>query len=246
MQRIEPASAYELVVDQIRRAIHMGSYIPGDKLPPERELALQLGVSRTTLREAIRVLEGEGYVESRRGARGGLMVVDQAKDERRIRPLVKEKLQEFEDLIDYREAIERAAARLAARRRREKDINTLASACEVMERGLETGRFRAADSAFHLAIAEAARNRFMRQAIEEVRAAMWMPVDQLIPRLFKSAHLHHAQILEGIRDRDPDAAEKAVIDHMETVRQDLERTSAGAERPPQATSSPPGPGPARE
>src|SRR5712691_7348558 len=74
MERIEPSPVYELVVERIRRAIHIGTYVPGDRLPPERALAEQLGVSRTTVREAIRVLEGQGYVETRRGSTGGLTV----------------------------------------------------------------------------------------------------------------------------------------------------------------------------
>src|SRR5262245_21338895 len=60
--RIEKPAAYELVVNQLKRAIHLGSYVPGDKLPPERALAEQLGVSRVTTREALRVLQGEGYI----------------------------------------------------------------------------------------------------------------------------------------------------------------------------------------
>jgi GntR family transcriptional repressor for pyruvate dehydrogenase complex len=65
---IEHSSVYELVVEQLRRAIHIGTYLPGDKLPPERELAQRLEVSRASVREAVRMLEGEGYVETRRGA----------------------------------------------------------------------------------------------------------------------------------------------------------------------------------
>ena len=90
IEPIDFAAAYEVVTERIRRAIHIGSYLPGDKLPPERMLAQQLGVSRTTVREAIRVLEGEGYVVSRRGASGGILVLDQAENEERIRPLLTE------------------------------------------------------------------------------------------------------------------------------------------------------------
>ncbi|MBT5037425.1 MAG: winged helix-turn-helix transcriptional regulator, partial [Rhodospirillaceae bacterium] len=74
---VRPTSACELVVEQLRRAIHLGRFLAGDKLPPERELAKQLGVSRTTVREAVKVLEGEGLVRSKRGAAGGLSVLDQ-------------------------------------------------------------------------------------------------------------------------------------------------------------------------
>src|SRR5258707_7702359 len=74
IERVEHVPVYGLVVDQLRRAIHSGAFVPGDKVPPERELSKQVGVSRASVREAIRVLEGEGYVETRRGARGGRIV----------------------------------------------------------------------------------------------------------------------------------------------------------------------------
>jgi GntR family transcriptional regulator, transcriptional repressor for pyruvate dehydrogenase complex len=223
IEPIDFAAAYEVVTERIRRAIHIGSYLPGDKLPPERSLAQQLGVSRTTVREAIRVLEGEGYVVSRRGASGGIIVLDQAENEERLRPLLAEKLPEIEEGFDYRVAVEGAAARLAAERRTDEDLAILQDAYDVMRADRETQRFRAADNAFHLAIADAARNRLMRQAIEDARAEMWVPIDRLIDRVFTTANRHHKQILDAIRDRDPDAAQKAVVDHLETARRDLRR-----------------------
>ncbi len=93
-----------------------------------------------------------------------------------------------------------------------------------MQADRETRRFRAGDNAFHLAIADAARNRLMRQAIEDARVATWMPIDRLISRVFLSANRHHKQILDAIRDRDPDAAQKAVVNHLETARRDLRRS----------------------
>jgi GntR family transcriptional regulator, transcriptional repressor for pyruvate dehydrogenase complex len=226
MERVELSPAYELVVERIRRAIHIGTYIPGDKLPPERALADQLGVSRTTLREAVRVLASEGYVESRRGAHGGLVVLDQVQKEDAMRPVVRRRFKEFGELIEYRMAVECAAARLAAARRTKRDLERLARACATMERGFETGRFRAADSDFHLGIADAARNRFMRQTIEDARSEMWLPIDSLIRTVFRTANEHHAQILDAIRDRDPDKAEEAVAAHLDRIRFDLRRTVA--------------------
>src|ERR1700691_5822367 len=224
IEPIDFAAAYEVVTERIRRAIHIGSYLPGDKLPPERTLAQQLGVSRTTVREAIRVLEGEGYVVSRRGASGGILVLDQAENEERIRPLLTEKLPEIEETFDYRIAVEGAAARLAADRRTDEDLAILRDAYEVMRADRETLRFRAADNVFHLAIADAARNRLMRQAIEDARAAMWVGIDRLITQVFTNANRHHKHILDAIADRDPDAAQKAVVDHLEHARRDLRRS----------------------
>ena len=236
IQRVEPAPTHELVVDEIRRAIHMGLYVAGDRLPAERALAEQLGVSRATLREALGVLRTEGYVESRRGAHGGLVVLDQGIDEERMRPVVQERLQEFEELLDLREAIEGAAARLAAERRTAGDLKALTSAFNAMARGLETERFRAADSAFHMAVASAARNRMMLRAIEEARAAMWMPIDDRIEKVFPSAHRHHERILTAIRDQNPRAAERAAIAHLEVVRHDLRRAAGVGDRPARKAS----------
>ena len=65
---VDLATAHEVVTERLRHAIHMGAYLPGDKLPPERALAQQLGVSRMTVREALRTLRDEGYVASQRGS----------------------------------------------------------------------------------------------------------------------------------------------------------------------------------
>jgi len=228
VERVATPATYELVSEQIRRAIHIGTYLPGDKLPAERQLAEQMGVSRTTVREALRVLEGEGYVESHRGATGGIVVLDQSASEERMRPVVSARLAEFEELFDFRAAVEGGAARLAAVRRTEADLSRLQEAFDAMEEGGQTARFRAADSAFHLGIADAARNRFMRQAIEDARAKMWIPIDRYVDKVFRTANRHHEEILDAIRQRDPGAAEQAVVAHLETARRDLRRVARPA------------------
>lgn len=225
MERVATPATYELVSEQIRRAVHIGTYLPGDKLPAERQLAEQMGVSRTTIREALRVLEGEGYVESHRGATGGIVVLDQSASEDRIRPVVVERLAEFEELFDFRIAIEGAAARLAAARRTEADLKLLQKAVDAMAEGWQTARFRAADSAFHLGIADAARNGFMRRAIEDARARMWIPIDRHVDTVFRTANRHHDEILQAIQRRDPDAAEAAAVAHLKTARRDLRRVA---------------------
>src|SRR6266542_5732299 len=207
----------------------MGTYVPGDKLPPERELAKHLGVSRTTVREAIRVLEGEGYLLTRRGATGGVTVLDRGQTEQRAGRLIKESMSELMQVIDFRLAVECRAVRLATERRTEEDLAKLTAAFTSMEPGQETARFRAADSAFHLGIAEAARNSWMRKAIEDARAAMWVPLDRYADHVFVTAQAHHAQILQGLNDRDADAAEQAVAAHIETTRRDLERIASAAD-----------------
>ena len=222
---VDLVAAHEVVTERLRHAIHIGTYLPGDKLPPERTLAQQLGVSRMTVREAIRALRAEGYVVSRRGSAGGITVLDQAEDYRRLRALLLRRMAELDDGFEFRTVVEGAAARLAAQRRTKRDLARLRQSFLELEQGQEMARFRAADNVFHLAIADAARNRFMRQAIEKVRAMTWVPIDQVSSEIFTSAHEHHAQILRAIEDRDPEAAERAVVAHIRQAQRDLHRAA---------------------
>ena len=230
IERGEHVPVYGLVVDQLRRAIHNGSFVPGDKFPPERELSKQLGVSRASVREAIRVLEGEGYVETRRGASGGIIVLDRAQTEDRLAEVIRARLPEIEQAIDFRLAVECTAARLAALRRTDGDLARLRAAYATMAEGRETVRFRAADSAFHQGIARAARNDWMERSIAEARAFLWMTVDKVAENVFRTAQLHHGQILAAIESGDAEAAERHVAAHIELTRTDLIRIAAA--RPP--------------
>ncbi len=223
IEAVDLVPAHQVVTERLRHAIHIGTYLPGDKLPPERTLAQQLGVSRMTVREAIRALRAEGYVSSRRGSAGGITVLDQGEDEMGLRQVLQHRMAELDDDFEFRIAVEGAAARLAAQRRTKQDLARLRQAYLELEQGRETARFRAADNVFHLAIADAARNKFMREAIENVRAMTWVPLDQVISKVFASAHEHHAQILQAIEDRDPEAAERAVVAHIRRAQRDLRR-----------------------
>src|SRR5436305_3094125 len=152
--------AHELVLAQLRRSIHLGHFGAGDKLPPERELAKLLGVSRTTVREAVRVLEGEGLVEIKRGSSGGISVRPQSMGRTELR----RRLREFEEIIEFRLAVEPMAARLAAERRTKADVAALDRAFEWLAAIAATGAEGAvsdwvrADGEYHLLIARMARN----------------------------------------------------------------------------------------
>jgi GntR family transcriptional regulator, transcriptional repressor for pyruvate dehydrogenase complex len=228
IERVEHVPVYGLVVDQLRRAIHNGAFVPGDKFPPERELSKQLGVSRASVREAIRVLEGEGYVETRRGASGGIIVLDRAQTEDRLAEVIRARLPEIEQAIDFRLAVECSAARLAAVRRTDDDLASLRAAFTTMATSRETRRFRAADSAFHQGIARAARNEWMERSIADARAFLWMTVDKVAENVFRTAQLHHGQILDAIEKGNPEAAELHVAAHIELTRTDLIRIAAAA------------------
>jgi GntR family transcriptional repressor for pyruvate dehydrogenase complex len=220
---VTPVPAYELVLEQLRRSIDQGHFAPGDKLPPERDLARQLGVSRTTLREAVRVLEGERAVEVRRGSMGGITVRHKAVRPARLRA----RLKEFDEIIDFRLAVEPMAARLAARRRTKSEVSALARALarldELAAHGAE-GRFGdwlRADSDYHVLIGKAARNSLLLRAIETGRAGMFNPVGAVWGRLEEAAHAQHAEIFEAIAAGDQVRAASAMTTHIEGTRADV-------------------------
>jgi len=230
---IRPVATYELVVEQVKRAIFLGRFVPGDKLPAERDLAAQMLVSRTTIREAMRVLEGEGLIQVKRGATGGLVV----KAQNRLQPneieIYMETQRELLDSIfEYRVANECMAARLAATRRNKDQLRRMASSLKAMGHLCETpemraitaniARFRALDSEFHLAVAEASGNRFIMQAVEDSRTAMFLPIGKVFKKLEDSANEHHEAIFAAVRDGDPERAAEAMRLHIMTSRESLE------------------------
>lgn len=227
MATIRAPASYELVVDQIRRAIQIGRFLAGEKLPSERELADQLGVSRTTVREAIRVLQGEGLIETRRGRAGGATVIAPRTTPEARRQMVRQRLAELENLFDYRLAIEPAAAALAAQRRTKRDISelqtTLSDLRELAKAPDAQGpsRFLAVDTEFHHRIAVAARNPQLINAVSDARAAMFFPVGGIFTALHPDAHRGHEEIFAAIVAGDPVEARRAMTEHIELTRQAL-------------------------
>lgn len=230
---IRPVSTYELVVEQVKRAIFLGRFVPGDKLPAERDLAAQMLVSRTTIREAMRVLEGEGLIQVKRGAAGGLVVKAQTNlQPNEIEAYMEGQRELLDSIFEYRIANECMAARLAATRRSKDQLRRLSTCFKTMKHLCETpemraitaniARFRALDSEFHLVIAEASCNRFIMQAVEESRTAMFLPIGKVFKRLEDTANDHHEAIFSAIKDRDPDRAAEAMRLHITTSRDSLE------------------------
>jgi DNA-binding FadR family transcriptional regulator len=218
---VSTVAAYELVLEQLRRSIHLGHFGLGDKLPPERELAKQLGVSRTTVREAVRVLEGEGLVQIRRGSAGGIIVRPET-----ARPAdLRKRLREFEEIIDFRLAVEPMAARLAAERRTKADIADLEQAFTRLE-AIVVGQgpvsdWLRLDGEYHLLIARIARNERLARAVEDARAGMFMPIGAVWGGLEERAHLMHAEVQQAIVDGDAERAAAAMTAHIEATRADV-------------------------
>lgn len=210
---------YEQVAESLSAFINVQQLKPGDRLLTERELAQRLGVSRTSVRQAITALRERGIVESRHGA--GLYIVRSPDDV--VSWLAHELLESHAHLpaiMEVREAIETQTARLAARRRTEDDLAVMDRALDSMAEAIEAGDVGAeADAQFHGAISRAARNAlligFMEELAEPIdhtrRASLARPGR---PPLSLAGH---RLILEAIGRQEEEAAAQAMREHLELV-----------------------------
>jgi GntR family transcriptional repressor for pyruvate dehydrogenase complex len=236
MQRVKTQPAYEHVCARIRRAIHLGEYLPGDRLPSERDMAGQLGVSRVTIREALRVLEGESYIVTTGRAGGGRVEVARTKvaveasfdgADRSAgywRQYLRDHLGQIDNLFDFRHANEAYAAGLAAHWCTDEQLDRLRQSIEDMRRSTEMATFRRADSTFHLTIAGASANSYFQKAIEDARADMFRPMDALNVDVTSSKSIkHHSEVLKAIESRDEGKARNAMARHIKFSRDEIRR-----------------------
>lgn len=177
----DPAShtrGFSVVMHHIDEEILAGHYTNGSRLPPERELAAQLGVSRGAVREAIRVLKAQGILTSGTGRGNGTRVNARPSDAmgRILRLQLALDVVSFADLTETRVALERAACAAAAEVR---EPDCLARAAEVLERQHHTTEpdpFNALDTEFHVALAEAGDNHLMSDLTVAIRKAVHRPI----------------------------------------------------------------------
>lgn len=224
-----------LVIEQIRRAIYLGRFLPGDKLPSFDELAQQLSVPVEFVREAAAALEEEGLLRSEGATFDELVVHDTRIGDSDLQRMANQQLRMLEDIFDFRVANEEAAARLAARRRTPEDIEQLRKAVARMDELFDVAagsdelgsaevvaRFRSVDTEFHVGVARSARNELLAKAIEDTRAAMFLPTGAVFRQLEPNANDYHKEILRALEAGDEDAAARAVRAHIDGTRARLE------------------------
>lgn len=204
--------------------VHAGEVLPGARFPAERELAESLSVSRVTLREALKLLQSEGYIEIRRGPQGGAYVTNLRVPAEQWRQRMGANDSTIDELFDFRVGVEMAAARFAAMRRGDQDLATMDSAIASMRAATSRGEFRFYDSRFHEAVAEAAHSPRLMKAVRQVRGEVFTPMDLLgIPTSPQDDAERHSGILEAIRDSNPALASERMSDHLEHTREHLQR-----------------------
>jgi GntR family transcriptional repressor for pyruvate dehydrogenase complex len=224
--RVAQTRAHVYIAEQLRREITLGLLLRGDALPPERELAAMFGVARATVQEAVRLLQSEGLVETRRGRGGGTFVVGLPNDATSRQRLISE-VQRNRDLIEeavtYRLELEPAAAARAAVARTPEDLAGLGQILDRAAKTADDALFTSLDTQFHMGVARASRNRFFAEAVEPLRLVLRDAI-QLLPEspLWQERSLReHARIFAALEAGDSQAARKAVLAHVEHTARSL-------------------------
>jgi DNA-binding FadR family transcriptional regulator len=236
-QAVATQRLYEQVAGQVTALVARGEFKPGDRLPPERDLAKLLGVSRPTVREAMIALEMAGLVEVRVGA--GTFVTDKAKQngEPTGRLFEGAGSSPFE-LIAARRTIEPEVAALAAQQATPAEIAAIAETITMIGAAKDTPQHRAADHLFHVRIALASHNAVLTAIVDECWADMYSPMFERIgaitglienrcsPQQRDKTKLEHGEIYLAIAAHDPAAARAAMDRHLEGVERILHEGDA--------------------
>ncbi|MET3932116.1 FadR/GntR family transcriptional regulator [Arthrobacter sp. OAP107] len=208
----QPGRAYQVIAGRVESAILSGELKPGDRLPSERELVEQYGVSRPTVREALRLLESNHLVKSRLGDRRGPVVLPASSHslQKSLTRLTSGHIVGFASLLQFRMMIESAAVVLAATNRSESELLELERANARMRASIELGYedFSAADFDFHRIVARASGNPLLELSGEAVRESVLNLIQQRIidsgdsrGQMLASIR-HHDELLHAIRHRD--------------------------------------------
>jgi GntR family transcriptional repressor for pyruvate dehydrogenase complex len=241
LEPVKLRSGGEHVADRLVTAIALGEFVPGQRLPSERELAATLGVSRTTVREAIQRLAALGYVDVKRGRTGGAYVLEGMGPEANemIRRTLLPEWSNLEGLLDFRQLIEPLIARTAAERiapENEHEIRTALGG--YLDAGDDREASRAADQAVHAAIAKATGNPYLASLSAQIRRqiSLGFGAEPYSREIRARAVKDHTALAEAVIGGRGPAAAKIAARHFrltETVLRELmSRISerAGAER----------------
>nr|WP_301334617.1 FadR/GntR family transcriptional regulator [Variovorax dokdonensis] len=224
MQTVEPQRLYRQIAEQLRALIAKGEFAVGARLPAERDLSRQLGVSRPSVREALIALEVEGWVEVRTGS--GVYVLDR-KARRTAAPAAQEASEWGPlELIRARRVIEGETAAIAAAQRKARDVAAMTSAIETMRELADRGVMPLeGDRAFHLAIVAACGNVVLTETVINYWDSRNGPIFTRLGGYFETvqswrrAIAEHEAIRDAIEARDVPGARLAMHEHMDKSHQ---------------------------
>jgi GntR family transcriptional repressor for pyruvate dehydrogenase complex len=232
---IRTKRVFEEICEQVRREMAAGSLRPGDKLPPERELALKLGVSRAAVREALRSLEIAGVVGLHKGARGGAFILKGDPDlvTRSIRDMFHLGRISLDNLTEARTLIMQIAMQLASERIRLTTVAALERNVDRLTMLPVSGKAseRVAISAeFYRLISQATDNTVLQVIIEALTDIVLQQVEQSNIEFFPNLIAHRRRLVQYIATRQVDEAKREMTEHLQRLRRHLmraERSAAG-------------------
>jgi GntR family transcriptional repressor for pyruvate dehydrogenase complex len=212
-------NAFEVTVEQLATAIRLGVFTDGEQLPPERELAERLGVSRNTLREAIAALRDSGLVTTRRG-RGGGTVVTYAGFEPGTGTAPVRTGAVLADALDFRRVVEPGAAALAATKALAADQRAwLRESARAAREAPDNAAHRLADSRFHLAIATLSGSPMLIESVTRAQSALHelLTAIPVLPPNIAHSNDQHDAIVAAILGGDAEAARAAMEEHCDAT-----------------------------
>jgi GntR family transcriptional repressor for pyruvate dehydrogenase complex len=211
---------------QVVGSLVRGELKSGERLPPESELALRLGVSRTGVREALRMLEQAGLVTIKRGPRGGAFVRETSQSSITQSLALMYQLDHLSrsELTEARHFLEATTARLASERATEEDLEALRQALRISDDDpMSPQAFIRSNNAFHTAVARAAHNRVLLIMLASVQALIdrALAESRLDTLIIARAASDHRRIYEAIAKRQPNRAEAAILEHIESFEHEF-------------------------
>lgn len=211
---VQSQTAFEETLERLGTAIKLGLLQPGERLPAERELCRQLGISRSTLRQALTALVQSGHLHAARGRSGGTFVADPPPPVEAPSPAL---VAGWRECCDQRLAVELAVALLAAERAKPAALVPLDECVAAMDAALEDfPSYRQADVRWHIGLAEAAGSQRLIAAMTEVQGEMSDLISYIAhpPELLAWTNQQHAKMLTAVRKRDGDRAMRIMAEHL--------------------------------
>ncbi|NLY74975.1 MAG: FadR family transcriptional regulator [Firmicutes bacterium] len=224
-QPIQSKTVVQQIIDKITQSLIKGELKPGDRLPPEPELASQLGVSRTSLREALKTLSGLGVLNSRK--RGGTFIATES-SQSMINPLIFNLIIEkgsTDDLFELRVLLEVDAIELAIKKATDDDLKLLAAELEEFEKSIPSGDLRLLadlDFRFHLRVLQISNNSSFIKISKLIMQLFAYPIEEALKLIGPRQVLeNHRALYQAIVDRDLLRAKEHVVRAFESSRQFL-------------------------
>ncbi len=223
-----------MIVDQVRLLVRSGQLAPGDRLPSERELCERFGVSRVTVREALRVLEAGGLISIRVGARGGAFITEPSSE--RVGEGVADLLTlsgiTAAEVTEARRVFELGIIDLVCERADDDDVRELLEICDRSDAALERGDYTMELSAeFHVRLGRASHNSAIEMLMQSFHGPLLMSLRQaqtVVPGLEQVGAEEHRRLVGAVAARDPQGAREVLRAHLDRSAAALARLGGGS------------------